>query len=84
MLLKKEENTEDLEMKNKIAQNTNLIDLEDNIEDISQIEQKDQGDGKQEMKSKELRESNKGSDQQTKKMKEMKSSEELHKKIPQN
>lgn len=62
MLLKKEENTEDLEMKNKIAQNTNLIDLEDNIEDISQIEQKDQGDGKQEMKSKELRESNKGSD----------------------
>ena len=68
MLLKKEENMEDLEMKNKIAKNTNLIeDLEDNIEDISQIEQKDQGDGKQEMKSKELRESNKGSDYQTKK-----------------
>lgn len=68
MLLKKEENMEDLEMKNKIAKNTNLIeDWEDNIEDISQIEQKDQGDGKQEMKSKELRESNKGSDYQTKK-----------------
>lgn len=55
-------------MKNKIAQNTSLINLEDNIEDISQIvEQKDQGDGKQEMKSNELRESNKRSNFQTRK-----------------
>lgn len=56
-------------MKNKIAKNTSLIeDLEDNIEDISQIvEQKDQGDGKQEMKSNELRESNKRSNFQTRK-----------------
>ena len=48
--------------------NISIADLEDNVEEISQtVEQKDQGDRKQEMKSKELRESNKRSNFQTSK-----------------
>lgn len=48
--------------------NISIADLEDNVEEISQtVEQKDQGDRKQEMKSKELRGSNKRSNFQTSK-----------------
>ena len=51
--------------------NNSIGDLEDNIEEISQlVEQKDQADGKQEMKSKELRGSNKRSNFQIRKWRE--------------
>lgn len=61
-----------MEIKNKIGKINNSIgDLEDNIEEISQlVEQKDQADGKQEMKSKELRGSHKRSNFQTRKWRE--------------